>query len=157
MEVEPVAFPAPISRMTPLWECKSKSSSTLSTGVPSPAAEVPVVRHELLEDSGPLDNAVLTARLNNLEPRAVYCFSLRLWIPSDFDGYIETGFPGTRPLRRWPINLSLRDQWQDEIISLKLPGHLTYHFPSLFVRGKAGSVVYSSCWKFSRGAHPAQY
>ena len=128
VELEPVAFPAPISRMTPSWECKSKSSSTLSTSVPPPAAGDPVVRHELLADSGPLDNAVLTARLNNLEPRAVYCFSLRLWISSDFDGYVETLFPGTPTLRRWPIDLSLRDRWQDEITSVKLPGHLTTIF-----------------------------
>lgn len=130
-----------------------------ATAPPPPHADAVVMAHQLIADTDD-STATIFGRYvpDGLTQGACYIVSLYVWLPLAFEGRVVgavcDGFASEHLAN---ADLAQRETWQRIWVRSRIPAHLRAANPQLYVVGRAGSRLYSACWKLEPGFAPSDW
>ena len=142
------------------WSGREQVARSALGPAPNPPHEgAAVMTHHLTADTDDTTATIFGRYLpNGLSPGACYVVSLYVWLPEDFVGTIIGAVcDGFESVQLSNAALEQRACWQRVWVCSRLPGHMRAANPQLYAIGRAGSLLYSACWKLEPGFTPTDW
>ncbi|MEO8715685.1 MAG: hypothetical protein ABI369_11785, partial [Acetobacteraceae bacterium] len=143
------------------WTVAAVSAATEGgSGAPARShPESPVIEHRLTTDTVQATSALCGVVLQHgLTHGAPYVVSMDVWIPDGVPlDQVGAVFNGLAATQVHIANLTRRDVWQRVWVAARATSPEARVNPSLFAVGKAGAVLYSTCWQMEIGHAPSPY